>query len=89
MRRRGSKRLGVARNDVGAGVAPHAEAWIETSAGMAGCLAAGVAPHAGARFLYQEGAYQSVRSRSTDFGQVGLEPGQMPTALKPAFDLGF
>jgi hypothetical protein len=33
--------------------------------------------------------YQSVRSRSTDFGQVGFEPGQVPTALKPAFYLGF
>ena len=33
--------------------------------------------------------YQSVRSRSTDFGQVGFEPGQGPTPLKPAFNLGF
>ncbi len=30
-----------------------------------------------------------VRSRSTDFGQVGFEPKQVPTARKPAFDLGF
>jgi hypothetical protein len=34
-------------------------------------------------------AYRSVRSRSTDFGQVGFEPGQVPTALKPAFYLDF
>ena len=33
--------------------------------------------------------YQSVRSRSTDFGQRGFEPGQAPTALKPACYLGF
>jgi hypothetical protein len=33
--------------------------------------------------------YRSVRSRSTDFGQVGFEPGQVPIALKPAFYLGF
>ena len=33
--------------------------------------------------------YQSVRSRSTDFGQVGFEPEQVPTARKPAFYLGF
>ena len=33
--------------------------------------------------------YQSVRSRSTDFWQVGFEPGQVPIALKPAFYLGF
>jgi len=33
--------------------------------------------------------YQSVRSRSTDFGRVGFEPGQMPTTLKSAFYLGF
>ena len=35
------------------------------------------------------GTYRSVRSRSTDFGQVGFEPGPAPTALKPAFYLGF
>ena len=34
-------------------------------------------------------AYQVVRSRSTDFGQVGFEPQQGPTSLKPAFYLGF
>jgi len=33
--------------------------------------------------------YQSVRSRSTDFGQVGFEPQQVTTALKLAFYLGF
>jgi hypothetical protein len=33
--------------------------------------------------------HQSVRSRSTDFGQVGCEPGQVPTTLKPAVYLGF
>ena len=30
-----------------------------------------------------------VRSRSTDFGHVGFEPEQVPTALKLAFYLGF
>ena len=35
------------------------------------------------------GPYQSVRFRSTDFGQVGFEPERVPTALKPAFYLGF
>jgi len=33
--------------------------------------------------------YQSVRSRSTDFGQVGFEPEQVPTARKLAFYQGF
>lgn len=35
------------------------------------------------------GTYQSVRSRSTDFEQVGFEPQPMLTALKPAFYLDF
>ena len=30
-----------------------------------------------------------VRFRSTDFGQVGFEPEQVPTALKAAFYQGF
>ena len=34
-------------------------------------------------------AYQSVRSRSTAFRQVGFEPRPTPTALKPAFYQGF
>jgi len=34
-------------------------------------------------------AYQSVRSRSTHFGQVGCEPEQGSTTLRPAFNLGF
>lgn len=34
-------------------------------------------------------AYRSVRSRSTDLGQVGFEPGQVPIARKPAFYLSF
>jgi hypothetical protein len=33
--------------------------------------------------------YQSVRSRSLDFGQVGFEPEQVLTALNPALYLGF
>ncbi len=33
--------------------------------------------------------YQIVRSRSTDFGQVGFEPERVTTALEPAFYLGF
>jgi hypothetical protein len=33
--------------------------------------------------------YRSVRSWSTEFGQGGFEPEPAPTALKPAFDLGF
>ena len=32
-------------------------------------------------------AVPRVRSRSTNFGQVGCEPQQMPAALKPAFYL--
>ena len=39
--------------------------------------------------LSEAAPYQSVRFRSTDFGQVGFEPGQVPTPLKPAFYLGF
>jgi len=35
------------------------------------------------------GPYQSVRSRSMDFGQMGFESEQVPTALKTAFHLGF
>ncbi len=46
----------------------------------------GVTPESG--FL-RAAPYQSVRSRGTDFGQLGFEPGQVPTALKPAFYLGF
>lgn len=33
------------------------------------------------------GTYQSVRSRNTDFGQVGFEPQPMLTALQLAFYL--
>jgi len=39
--------------------------------------------------LTDRNAYQSVRSRSTDFGQVGFEPEQVPTTRKSAFYLGF
>jgi hypothetical protein len=35
-----------------------------------------------------QNAYQSVHSRSTHFRQVGFEPRQVPTTLKPAFYLG-
>ena len=34
-------------------------------------------------------AYQGVRCRTTDFGQVGFEPERVLTVLKPAFYLGF
>ena len=40
-------------------------------------------------FIWLRLAYQSVRSRSTDFEQVGFEPEQVTIARKPAFDLGF
>ena len=36
-----------------------------------------------------QNAYQSVRSRSADFGEVGFEPEQVRAAPKPAFYLGF
>jgi hypothetical protein len=36
-----------------------------------------------------DGRAIQIRSRSTAFGQVGFEPGQVPIALKPAFYLGF
>jgi len=36
-----------------------------------------------------QNAYQSVRSRSTDLGQVGFEPEQVLAALKLAIYLGF
>jgi hypothetical protein len=34
-------------------------------------------------------AYQSIRSRSMGFGQVGFEKTQVQTALKPDFYLDF
>jgi len=75
-------------------VAPLAGAWIETSPSAAQARKANArSPPSRGRgskpCAARWSAYQSVRCRSTDFGQVRCEPEQVPTALKPAFDLGF
>ena len=53
------------------------------------CVVVRAVPRSQEDKLPSPGPYRSVRSRSTDFGQVGFEPEQVPTALKPAFFLAF
>jgi hypothetical protein len=43
----------------------------------------------GLQTLSESSPYQSVRSGSTDFGQVAFEPAQVLTARKPAIYLPF
>ena len=70
--------------DQGAGDIEHARSGLVSSRRVEFCRRWGLAPPA-----RPAARYQSVRSRSTLFRQVGCELQQAPTALKPAFDLGF
>jgi len=70
--------------DQGAGDIEHARSGLVSSRTVEFCRRWGLAPPA-----RPAARYQNVRSRSTLFRQVGCELQQAPTALNPAFDLGF
>jgi len=70
--------------DQGAGDIEHPRTGLVSNRTVEFCRRWGLAPPA-----RPAAPYQSVRSRSTEFRQVGCEPEQLPTARRPAFGQGF